>query len=220
MVNFFALILMGVVAFAYFKEGLFTALTMLLNVLLAGFVAFNFFEPIADALETPLRGSFLGGLEDFLVLAFLFCVALGLLRLATNTLAHKQIEYPPIAQQFGGAAVGLFVGYLVSGFLIIAYTTIPWHETFLGFEPRGENEPGLRRVFPPDRVWLALMRHAGAVPLANRPLRPNDPSAYNRHATFDQAGTFELRYLRYRRYGDNRPPVPYGGELDPHLQRK
>jgi hypothetical protein len=220
MVIWLPLVIMGIIAFAYFKEGVFTAFTMLINVLLAGFIAFNFWEPIADLLERPLRGSFLNGMEDILVLVFLFALVLGLLRLATNNLAHKQVVYPLVAQQFGGAFIGLLTGYLVSGFLICVFQTLPWHENFLDFQPRADNEPGLRRVFPPDRVWLAMMRHAGALPLANRTDKQSAASVYERSITFDQAGTFELRYQRYRRHGDGRRPLDYAGELGPQLHRK
>src|SRR5947207_14109149 len=155
-------ICMLIIAFVHFREGLFTAVLALINVLLAGLAAFHFFEPLADLLDVPLQGTFLEGYEDWFVLMILFCVTLVMLRMLTNNLANMQIHFSAVPQQLGGATVGLLIGYLVSGFLIAAAQTLPWHENFMDFEPRSPKESATRRFFPPDRVWLSLMRHAGA----------------------------------------------------------
>src|SRR5262245_58566687 len=150
------LAIMLAVAYLHAREGLFTAVTMLVNVLAAGMVAFNFWEPLAS-----LFGS--GALKpyaDILCLTFLFCVTLVVLRTITNNLNDTQIEFPPVPQVLGGGVVGLLTGYLLSGFLICALETLPWGQHFLDFEPRSENASGLRSVMPPDRVWLAMMHRA------------------------------------------------------------
>lgn len=212
-------LIMLIVAYAHFREGLFTALATLINVLLAGVLTFNFWEPLADFLDPTFQGSPLAGFEDWLALVTLFCVALGLLRLLTNNIAHAVVEFHPVPQQIGAAAVGLLTGYLVAGFLVCTMETLPWPENFLDFSPRSTQESNLRRLFPPDRAWLALMRHASAYPLANTLKKEDAESAFERFKTFDRSGTFELRYQRYRRYGDNRPPLPYQKELEQELDR-
>jgi len=214
-------ICMLVVGFVYFREGLFTAVVALINVILAGVVTFNFWEPLANSLDNAFQGSVLEGYEDWFVLLTLFCVTLAILRVITNNLAHMQIQFPAVPQQLGGAVVGVLIGYLVSGFLICAGETLPWHENFMDFEPRSPRESGMRRLLPPDRVWLGLMRQAGAYGFARGADNDEGETRYDRHPTFDRGGTFELRYLRYRRYNDQRGPILYQGELDAdlHLQR-
>jgi hypothetical protein len=221
MLTFFTILIMLVVAYAEFREGIFTALTTLVNVMLAGLIAFNFWEPVADLLDSSLRDSFLDGYQDLLIMIALFCISLGLLRAATNNLANKQIAFPPMLQQFGAAGIGLLTGYLVTGFLLCALQTLPWHRNFMDFEPRDRNnEGGLRRFLPPDRVWLALMHYAGANGFARSADNELADSPYDRYPTFDRSGTFELRYWRYRRYSDREGPMPYYGELDFELGRK
>src|SRR5437870_4563782 len=44
------LALMAGVAYAFFREGLFTAATTLVNVFLAGLLTFNFYEPLAPGM--------------------------------------------------------------------------------------------------------------------------------------------------------------------------
>jgi hypothetical protein len=210
--------IMLAVAYAYSVEGLFTAALMCVNVFLSGLIAFNFWEPLSASIESSLADTFLAGYEDMLCLIGLFAVSLGLLRTASNAIVNMQISLPPGLQQAGGAVFGLLTGYLFSGFFLCALQTLPWHENFLGFDAtyQPERAGSLRPFLPPDRVWLGLMYRAGAMPFnrGEEDLRFADSSSYyDRYFTFDKYGTFEMRYARYRRYGENRDPVVYAGEL-------
>lgn len=216
----FSLLVIAIGGWAFFREGIFNALVMLVNVLIAGALAYNFWEPLADFLEPTLADGFLAGMEDLLVQVILFVIALCIMRAITNNLVPTQIEYPAMANQFGGAAVGLLIGYLAAGFLVCAFQTLPFPHNFLGFQGRTSLEPGLRRFLPPDRVWLALMRHAGAYTLSNQPDKDEADDIYDRYQTFDQEGSYQIRYLRYRRSTDGKPSLLYRGELDTELHRK
>ena len=217
MLMFLTVLIMLGVAYVYWNEGLFTAFTMFVNVFLAGFIAFNFWEPLANQLE----GTNLETYGDALCLVILFSIALGLLRFVVNQFTPTKIEFPGLVQNLVGAVFGLATGYLAAGFLVCALQTLPWHENFMGFDPTYASDQGMRDVLPSDRVWLALMHRASAYALANRPNpNPGDSiSPYDKYQTFDPKGSFELRYWRYRRYGDNRPPLPYRGEFDKALGR-
>ena len=224
LLGFISVVIMLIVAYAYFREGLFTACTMAINVLLAGLVAFNFWEPLAALLDPMLAGSFVHGYEDAVCLILLFSLTLGFLRVITNNLASSRVDFPDWLQSAGGILFGLFTGYLASGFLLCTLQTLPWHENFMLFEPKFETGPEhlLRHVLPPDRVWLGLMHRAGAYAFSNGEDPKAEPSSsdYDRSRTFDKYGSFEYRYARYRRYGDNREPMPYLGEFDQELSRR
>lgn len=200
------ILIIAAVGYAFFVEGLFTAFVMFCNVFAAGLVAFNFWEPIAEAIGG------LGGYEDSLVLVLLFSLTLGLLRLTTHNIATNLIEFNFLMDKIGGALFGLATGYLISGFLACVFQTLPWHEKFMQFDYEVKPNEGMRRIFPADRMWLALMRRAGA-----------EPFATDEGKTFDPFGTFELRYARYRRYADDREPLSYQGEFEneihPRLKR-
>jgi hypothetical protein len=202
-------------AYAYSAEGLFTGALMCINIFVAGLIAFNFWEPIAGALESPLANTFLAGFEDFLTLIGLFVISLAALRIAANSIVNIRIRFPPVAQQLGGAAFGLLAGFFLSGFFLCSLQTLPWHRNFLGFEATSKSE-GLRKILPPDRVWLALMHRAGAYAF-NRgyedPKFADSPKLTERYYTFDKYGSFELRYARYRRFEENGQPLNYGGEF-------
>jgi hypothetical protein len=197
----FTILIMLIVAGMFAIEGIFGACVMFFNIFFAGLVAFNFFEPLASGIEGMIPADAKAhGYEDALCLIFLFWGTLGVLRLVTNLLATTEVTFHPIAQRAGGAVIGLAAGYLVSGFLVAAFQTLPLPDGFLGYEPRVEEG---RRYLPPDRVWLATMHRAGAVSLSRTA------------GTFDSDGTFTLRYARYRRYSEDRgEALPYRGELD------
>jgi colicin V production protein len=219
-------VIMLVVAYAFWREGLLTAVTMCVNVFVAGLIAFNFWEPLADLLDLMFANTILAGYEDALCLVLLFGLVLATLRWVTNSLAPAELEYHPGLHRGGTVLFGLATGYLVAGFLVCVLQTLPWHDHFMYFDPRYDPEQPaavVRQVLPPDRVWLALMRRAGAYAFSNSTDEDvTDPETPDqRYVTFDKYGTFELRYARYRRYddsGDN--PRPYLGEFDRQLQRK
>ncbi len=225
---------MAGVAYAHWREGIFTGFCALINVLISGVVAFNFWEPLANALEPGFENSFFKGYEDLICLVLLFCISFGLIRFAYDKMTVNLIDHYPIVQQFGGAFFGLLSGYLISGFLIAVLQTLPWHENFMGFEPRNKRESTQRSIFPPDRVWLATMRRAGAYTFASsyyenlssgaekgsKAKAASSNSRYDHYRTFDRQGSFEIRYLRYRRYNDERGPIPYLGEFEEELKSK
>lgn len=220
MVIFFTLIVVLVVGYALVREGLFTSLLMLINVILAGIVAFNFWEPVANWLDNSFQGGALAGFEDAFALGLLFAVALGILRVITNNLADTVLDFSAKVNQIGGGVLGLATGYLLAGFLMCVLETLPWHENFMDFEPRLAGDSSFRSYLPPNRVWLAMMRHAGAFPLAWKSIPgKEEASSYDRYKTFDREATFELRYQRYRRYGEGHGPLQHSGELDRALHK-
>jgi hypothetical protein len=216
----FTLAITGIVGYTYFKEGVFAGFAMLVGTILSGIITFQFWEPLAGLIEGEARGSPLAGFEDALVLVGLFSLSLVLFRLGIQKLTQDYIDYFPMLQQLGGAFFGLLNGYLLSGFLLCVFQTLPWHQNFLGFEPRQTSEAPYRSYLPADRVWLTMMRHAGAYAFSGTAVKNPEPnySAYDQYETFDRMATFELRYLRYRRYGDNADPLPYFGEFDKALK--
>jgi hypothetical protein len=192
MVLIFAVLIMIAVAYSQIREGILTAVTTLFNVLLAGLVTFMFFEPLAEELGKMIAGSAFDQMEDALAMFVLFAAALGGLRLTTNNLANQDLEMPALPQQIGTGIIGLIAGYFLAGFLLVMVSTLPVNEKFMGYEATVEDgEPALRRYLPPDRVWLALMQHAG---------KPAGLGYGGK--TFDPEGTFALRYAKKRRIKD------------------
>src|SRR5947209_13108531 len=115
MLGFCTIVIMLAIGYAYLTEGMFTGFLMCVNVLIAGLVAFNFWEPLAAAMASGFQGGFLAGYEDMLALAVLFCGTLGALRTLTNNLTNTRIEFHEALQAAGGAFFGMLTGYLTAG---------------------------------------------------------------------------------------------------------
>lgn len=208
------IVIMLATAYAQYRNGLFTSVAMLMMALISGLVAFGFWEPLADLLDMAFQQNLrvIHGTEDFLVLTLLFGLSMFGLRIAHQKLAPEMIDEHGALQHFGGAGVGLITGYFLAGFLTCAMQTLPLDERFLDLEPRVPGEQGVRSIVPPDRVWLALMRHASAMPFGWK-----EDKLEGGPVQFDRGATFELRYLRHRRTTESRPAFPYLGEFEREL---
>jgi len=191
LLGFFTFVIMVAGAYAFWRQGVLPAFAMTVNVLVAGLVAFNFFEPLAQQLDSMVNDTPLQGYEDSFSLVLLFSLTLLFLRWASNELIHTLILYNPILQQGGAVLFGALAGYLVAGFLTCVAQTIPANEHFLQLEPRVQVDSSgnvRHRLLPADRVWLALMHRASKTAFD-----------WDEESVFDRDGSFELRYAHERR---------------------
>ena len=192
MLTGFTLVVTLIVAYAALREGVLTSIATLVNICLAGLVAFEFFEPLAEEVEGTFRGTFLAGFEDSLSFFILFAPVLAGLRFLTNNLASQEVELPALMQQVGAGVISLVSGYLLAGILVVFLQMMPWSENFLDFQYQVDPSAGkVRQFLPPDRLWLSLMNRAGSGPFSQSDA-----------VTFDPEGTFGIRYTRLRRYKD------------------
>jgi uncharacterized membrane protein required for colicin V production len=138
-----------------FNEGLWSAALAMINMLLAGIIAVNFFEPVANWLDGMFPS--LTYFWDFLSAWLVFAIALVVLRLATNYLSKHRARFKRPVDLAGGAFFALVTGYLMMGFIFFTLHLAPLGRNFLGFQ----KDPDSRMVFGlgPDRAWLGLMRN-------------------------------------------------------------
>ena len=79
------------------SEGLWGSALMFFNIVFAGLIAFNFYEPLAALLAANV--SFISSFADMLCLMAVFLVALTLLRLTTETIAPSMVRFPTAVYQ-------------------------------------------------------------------------------------------------------------------------
>src|SRR5205814_4828000 len=124
------------VGYASIMEGLFTAFTMCVNVIVSSLITCSLWEPLASEMEPAFAGTFVAGYEDMLAMILVFAVSLALLRTLTNNLVNTQIEYEETFQRLGAAVCGMISGYLTAGLFVCALQTLPWNENFMNFEAK------------------------------------------------------------------------------------
>jgi len=160
-----ATILILAIAFYQAVQGMFSAIIMALLSVLCVALAFNFYEPMAEALiGAGLQGSFGHGTS----LLALFVIPLLVLRICFDRFLRGNVVMGLWADRIGGGAFGLVTGMVLVGMLMIILQLLPLPASFLGFRPYTDSlEPahgmGARLA---ARFTLGLARRLSAGGLA------------------------------------------------------
>ena len=96
---------------------------MLINVIIAGLLAMNFWEPLATLFQQTAPGAAFW-VDSFLLLT-LFAVFLMILRTATDYISRQPIAFPKWVDLGGGFLASAITGFIVYCFLGTAIATAP-----------------------------------------------------------------------------------------------
>jgi hypothetical protein len=167
-----SLILLGVfvaVAFALWREGPWSGLIMLLNVLLAATLATAWYPSVVRSVE-PQFASYTY-LLDFVVLQGLFCLLLLAFREVTDRFSKTRVRFRRPVELVAGPLVAALTAWVMVAFTAASLHTAPLPRDFVQPAPDARMFFGLA----PDRWWLWWVRGATARgPFAN-PERAFDP---------------------------------------------
>lgn len=185
----FVVILLAVIA-SLGPEGLWSNSIMLINVITAGLLASNFFEPLASKIGDLWPGPYFW---DLICLWGIFALALSVLRAATDGASKVRVKFIRQVDVAGSYLMAVWVGWVLVCFTAASLHTAPLSRNFLfgGFTPERKLFFGLA----PDRKWLAFvqkMSETGYCRLVSaEELKKGE-------YVFDADGTFMLRYARRR----------------------
>ncbi len=126
-----AALLILVIAYLQAIQGLFSALIMMIVSILSAVVAFNFYQPLAEAFLYERIPEAAEGIA----LAVLFIVPLIGLRLGLDALITKNIELNKWVDLGGGGFLGLIAGIICTGVLTTAMQMFPFDKAILSYEP-------------------------------------------------------------------------------------
>jgi hypothetical protein len=199
-------IFFGCVA-ALYIEGTWSNAVRLVNVVTAGLLAFNFFEPLAGWLS-GMAPSFTY-FWDFLSLWLLFAAFMIVFRVATDLLSRVKVRFLKIADRIGSGVFAVAVGWVMVCFTAATLHTAPLARNFLrgSFQPQNTTFVG---VLPaPDRVWLAFVQKVSRGQFgraqSSQELAKNEYGAVDdetdevrKMAEFDRQSEFVLKYRQRR----------------------
>ena len=159
------LILLACVAMCY-AEGMWSNAVRLINIITAGLLAMNFFEPLARML-TGWQPAYTY-LWDFLSLWALFVVFMLIFRILTDQLSHVKVKFLKLADRIGSGVLALWIGWVMVMFTMTTLHTAPLAKNFMfeGFQP----EERMFMGFGPDRWWLGFtqkMSLGGVLPFGH-----------------------------------------------------
>lgn len=173
-------LLMFVIFFACvamcYAEGMWSNAIRLVNVVTAGLLAMNFYEPVARRLESMLP-SFTFML-DYLVLWGLFAIFMVIFREVTARVSQVKVRFLKLADRIGSGVFSVAIGCVMVAFTMAVLHTAPLSRTFLfgGFEPEKKMIVGLA----PDRQWLRFTGQVSAGSFCRSDVRTFDHWAYMR----------------------------------------
>lgn len=137
------------------REGLWSNLITLFNVLVAGMLATNFYDAAAAWLTSTLP--VLGYFADFACLWLIFAVSLGVFQAATQAVSKVRVKFIKQVDAAGSWLLAAWIGWVMVCFITMSLHTAPLARGFMwnGFRPEIEGKMYLGLA--PDRKWLGLM---------------------------------------------------------------
>lgn len=119
------IVLVGIIAYYHFTQGLFTATASAIFTVFAAMMAISYFEPLAQMLlKAGLTES-----ASAVAMILIFAVAYFVPRLLFDLLVPGNIRVPVILDKVGAAVMGVIVGLFATGVLAIAVQTMPFSQS-------------------------------------------------------------------------------------------
>jgi hypothetical protein len=116
-------IMAGCAAYLFLKGTLAQGIVMIFNAILAGFVAFGFYELLSQYLIKYSPG--VAVWAPLICFLLLFVLAFALLQAAAMQLSKEKIDFGKLPEQIGRPVAGLVLGYIVTGHVLVAAAMAP-----------------------------------------------------------------------------------------------
>ncbi len=156
MIDVILLLIMGAVTWCVASEGARGAALTCLCVIFSGLLAMNFFEPLANFLQSSVAGGSWGVRWDIVALVGLFAGFVLGLREATDRISPTYVQIQGLLYEIVRWGAGLLTGYVTMAFLLTSLHTAPLPREFIGFRPERNN---FLNVAAPDRQWLGFTQY-------------------------------------------------------------
>lgn len=153
--------ILAVITYLLSIEGIWTAASTLLCVVISGLIAMNFFEPAALYLTFFVPA--IAPYADFVSLVGIFGLLVFGLRELTEYLCPLDIRVPDLLDTIGKWGFAAATGYVTMAFLLTALHTAPLPREMFDFRPEAPVFFGLY----PDRQWLGFTQYVSEKSLSN-----------------------------------------------------
>jgi len=133
-------IIAGCAAYLFLKGTLTQGIAMIFNVVIAGFLAFGFFEMAARYLVKYSPG--MAPWAHVICFLLILVLAFALLQTVVMQLSVKEkVDFGKLPEQIGRLVAGVILGYLVTGYLLVAAAMgpLPNQYPYPRFNERGPN---------------------------------------------------------------------------------
>lgn|GEM_PF-1313450 len=143
-----------------FNEGMWGAAIMFVNVVFAGLIAVNFYEPLAKSMDGAMPAA--AAFTDFIALWAVFGIAITVLRIITDRVSKVKVRFLKIVDRIGGWSFAVLAGLVVMGFAGMSLHMAPvgfngFGGGYLSSEDKTDRPQFL--FVSPDEFWLGFARH-------------------------------------------------------------
>jgi len=145
------LIIIGCAVLQYFKGTVVRAFATIIVAIIAGMIAFSFFEVLASVFISRGDDSRFISLVPWaqtLCFILLFVLAFAILQTALMYLTRQPVDLGVLPERIGRVICGILLGFVVSGFLLTAFQTAPLPVKY----PYMRFDPAKFEVDRPNRV--------------------------------------------------------------------
>jgi len=155
LIDLFALVLIGLIAYANMGEGIYGALVVLVVTVIAGVIATNFYEPLAIFLgDRHIPWAAFDKYADGVLFLLIYAGCIWGLRALFDRWLTERVRFPVNVDRIGGIAIGAVVGVVAVGGLLVACQMMPLNKDFLGYK-----RTRAVLLVSPDATFLSLMHH-------------------------------------------------------------
>lgn len=154
MISLLLILMLGVAAGLFYREGLWSALVAVINVLFSAALATAWYEWPASLIVDAVPRS--GYLADFFCIWIIFALILTGTSEITNRVSRTRVQFPPLVDRIGAPIVGLVVGWILVCFTTMTLHLAPVPRDVIQATPESRLLVGLA----PDRKWLQFIRNA------------------------------------------------------------
>jgi hypothetical protein len=177
-----------------YNDGMWSNAIRLINTVTAGLLAMNFYEPLANWLES--QASSYEYFCDFAALWGLFVIFSLIFRALTDRISQVRVRFLKISDQIGSGVLALCIGWVMVCFTLTSLHAAPLARHCLNgsFQP---DPPDDRMVFgfAPDRQWLGFMQKMSLETYC----QSVSEAAWKAEKTvFDPHGEFLIKYATRR----------------------
>ncbi len=192
---FYAIVIFAGLAMTV-REGLWSNTLTLINITIAGIVAFAFYSPIVIYLDEMSDGEHTYWL-DFAVIWVLYAATIVILRSLAAAASKTRMRFKHPIDPIGGPLVGLMAAWVLAAFTLATLHLSPMpKDAFSGKLVTASDVESASGVTAPDAAWMRFMeRMSPPTALGPAPANVFDAKAFvaiyaDRRAQFEKNQTF------------------------------